>query len=100
MRFSTSFDYPPIPIRDYDYSAIDADTYDGAPDAGARASRIGRGRTAAAAIADLAEQWDELTADDLCRALAELSERPTPQSEYDATLAFITVAARLLTLGC
>jgi hypothetical protein len=43
---------PPIPIRDFDWSAIDDDTYDyDAP--------IGQGPTEAAAIADLLQQIEE-----------------------------------------
>ena len=52
MRIKTSFDYPPIPVRNFDWSAWDDDTYDiGAP--------IGRGRTEEDAIADLLEQLEE-----------------------------------------
>ncbi len=31
MRIKTEFIYPPIPIRNFDYSAIDVDTYNGDP---------------------------------------------------------------------
>ncbi len=55
MKISTSFDYPPIPDRQFDWSAIDSDTYDGAPDT-SPPSPIGYGPTEAAAIADLLEQ--------------------------------------------
>jgi len=51
-RVSVSFDYPPIPVRDFDWSAVDWNTYDGAPDSGNR-HQVGRGRTAEAALADL-----------------------------------------------
>jgi hypothetical protein len=54
MKIRTSFDYPPIPIRDYDWSAIDEDTYDGAEDSKTRC-QIGYGATEAEAIADLME---------------------------------------------
>ena len=53
LRILTTFDYPPIPNRDFDWSAIDADTYDG------ERSPIGRGATPNAAIADLLEQLEE-----------------------------------------
>lgn len=47
----TNFDYPPIPTRDNDWSAV-TDNYDmGDP--------IGRGATEADAIADLKEQLDD-----------------------------------------
>jgi hypothetical protein len=52
MRIVTHHDYPPIPIRDFDWSAIYADTYD-------EGSPIGRGRTEADAIADLKSQIEE-----------------------------------------
>ena len=51
----TSFDFPPIPIRSADWSAI-LDDYDGAPDAGPQ--YIGRGATEAEAIRDLVEQLE------------------------------------------
>jgi len=52
----TTFEYPPIPDRRWDWSAIDDDTYDGAPD-GPRCP-VGQGATEAEAIADLMEQLD------------------------------------------
>lgn len=52
MKIRTEFVYPPIPVRDFDWSAIDDDTYDGAEDSGTR-GQIGYGRTEAEAIADL-----------------------------------------------
>ena len=48
----TNFDYPPIPVRDFDWSAVD-DNYDGAEDSHCP---IGRGRTEQDAINDLLEQ--------------------------------------------
>ena len=42
--------YPPIPIRDWDWSAVDDNTYDGP------GNPIGWGRTEKAAIDDLVEQ--------------------------------------------
>ncbi len=52
MKIKTRFEYPPIPIRDFDWSAVDHETYDlGAP--------IGWGRTEQEAIADLIEQLSE-----------------------------------------
>lgn len=53
MKIRTSYDYPPIPIRSMDWSAVDDDTYDGP------GSPIGRGATEAEAIADLEEQIQE-----------------------------------------
>lgn len=62
MKIVTEFVYPPIPMRQFDWSAIDADTYDGADDAGGKARCIGRGATEAEAIADLMEQLEEFNA--------------------------------------
>ena len=53
MKIKTEFVYPPIPIRKFDWSAIDDDTYDGP------GSPVGTGATEAEAIADLMEQIDE-----------------------------------------
>lgn len=66
MRISVSFDYPPIPVRDMDFSAIDSSTYDGAEDSNCP---IGRGATRMRAVFDLlaqtAERNDDRTSDDL-----------------------------------
>jgi len=50
MQIRTTFVYPPIPVRDFDWSAVDDDTYDG------EGCPIGRGATEEEAIADLLEQ--------------------------------------------
>lgn len=55
IRIRTSFEYPPIPVRNMDWSAIDDDTYDGADDSHCP---IGRGETEQEAIADLLELED------------------------------------------
>ena len=61
---STSFDYPPIPIRSMDWSAIDANTYDasyeGEDESGSvwKCSPSGHGRTEAEAIEDLLDQLE------------------------------------------
>lgn len=52
MKIRTSHDYPPIPIRDFDWSAVTDDYEPGHP--------IGRGPTEQAAIDDLKEQLAEL----------------------------------------
>jgi len=49
MRIKTNFDYPPIPIRDYDWSAWDDETYD-------EGCLVGHGKTEQEAIDDLIEQ--------------------------------------------
>lgn len=56
FKIITSFDYPPIPIRCFDWCAFTED-YDGAPDAGWQP--VGHGETEAEAIADLMEQIEE-----------------------------------------
>lgn len=56
MHIRTTFVYPPIPDRRFDWSAVDADTYDGAEDSNCP---IGHGATEAEAIADLMEQIGE-----------------------------------------
>lgn len=53
MKIKTSHDYPPIPIRAFDWSAIDDDTYDG------EGCPVGHGATEAEAIADLLEQIED-----------------------------------------
>lgn len=57
----TSYDYPPIPERCFDWSATLRD-YDGAPDAKGPCSMVGRGPTETAAVADLLQQIDEWSA--------------------------------------
>lgn len=58
MKIRTEFIHPPIPIRCFDWSAVDEDTYDGAEDSRTR-GQIGRGATEAEAIADLMEILEE-----------------------------------------
>jgi hypothetical protein len=53
MKIMTSFVYPPIPIRNFDWAAFDDDTYDGP------GSIVGHGATKEAAIADFKEQLEE-----------------------------------------
>lgn len=53
INIRTSFDYPPIPVRQFDWSAIDDDTYDGADDS---SCPIGHGATEQDAIDDLMDQ--------------------------------------------
>ncbi len=56
QKIITGFDYPPIPIRSFDWHAV-TENYDGAPDAGWQP--VGHGETEAAAIADLLQQIEE-----------------------------------------
>jgi hypothetical protein len=52
MKIRTEFVYPPIPDRQFDWSAVDDDTYEpGCP--------IGSGRTELAAVKDLVQQLEE-----------------------------------------
>jgi hypothetical protein len=49
MKIRTSFEFPPVPSRDFDWCAYDDDTYEpGCP--------VGWGATEQAAVADLLEQ--------------------------------------------
>lgn len=61
MTIKTSFVYPPIPIRKFDWSAIDEDTYDADCDENGYFSTCpaGRGATEQEAIEDLMEQLAE-----------------------------------------
>lgn len=58
VKVHTNFDYPPIPVRTMDWSAV-SDNYDGAEDSSNR-SQIGRGATEQEAIADLLEQLEDV----------------------------------------
>ena len=51
MKIKTECHWPPIPIRSFDWSAVDDDTYNGP------GSPCGWGATEAEAIADFKEQW-------------------------------------------
>lgn len=83
MRIRVTFDFPPIPVREMDYSAIDDDTYDYAPDSPLHP--IGRGPTRDAALRDLAEQWDEdYTPEDVARL-----EREALAAQDVTTLIFL-----------
>ena len=53
MKIVTNYVYPPIPIRQFDWSAIDDDTYDG------EGCRIGYGATEQEAIDDLLDQMND-----------------------------------------
>lgn len=51
MKIRTDHVYPPIPLRDCDWSAVDADNYEGG-------DPIGWGPTEEEAIADLMEKLE------------------------------------------
>ena len=55
-RIRTDHVYPPIPIRAWDWSAVDDDTYCGCPDCHCP---VGLGATEDAAIADLLEKMED-----------------------------------------
>jgi hypothetical protein len=63
MKIVTNFDYPPIPFRQFDWSAVDSDTYDADYDyeLGQHVSKcpVGRGATEIEAIRDLLDQMEE-----------------------------------------
>lgn len=52
MKIRADFIFPPIPVRNFDWAAIDEDTYDGTLDSRTR-HQIGYGKTRDAAIEDL-----------------------------------------------
>lgn len=52
MKISVYNIYPPIPLRQFDWCAVDEETYDGAPDSRTR-NQVGYGATEEEAIADL-----------------------------------------------
>lgn len=54
MKVVTRYDPKPIPIRSFDWSAVDDDTYDGPP------CPVGYGRTEAEAVADLLDQLEDV----------------------------------------
>ena len=58
MKIVTHYWPKPIPMRCFDWSAVDDDTYDGAPD-GRNRNIIGFGATEAEAIQALKEQFDD-----------------------------------------
>ncbi len=72
MNIKTEFWAKPAPVRNWDWTAIDSDTYDGAPDAGPISRCIGYGKTEADAVADLEEQLEDARVDAL------LDEEPLP----------------------
>lgn len=61
FKVRTTYEYPPIPIRSMDWSAVDDDTYDVDCDQDGffSTSPIGHGPTEQAAIANLMEQLEE-----------------------------------------
>ncbi len=60
MKITTNFDYPPIPIRQFDWSAVDDNTYDG------EGCKIGHGATEEAAVRDLLTyMWEDEEIDDI-----------------------------------
>ena len=58
MRIRTECTYAPIPDRRFDWTAVNEDTYDGAPDSSTR-NQIGRGKTERDAIIDLLDILEE-----------------------------------------
>jgi hypothetical protein len=60
-KIRTTHEYPPIPIRSMDWSAVDDDTYDVDCDQDGffSTSPVGRGATEEEAINDLLEQLED-----------------------------------------
>jgi len=63
MKIVTEYWAKPGPSREYDWSALDSDTYDGADDSSTR-NQIGYGATEAEAVEDLMAVLDAY-ADDM-----------------------------------
>ena len=61
MKIQTEHIRPPVPSRNFDWSAIDADSYDGAPDSPTR-NQIGYGATETEATEDLKAQLGQANA--------------------------------------
>lgn len=61
MKIATSYVFPPIPCRSYDWIAVDDDTYDVDCDQDGyfSTSPVGHGATEQEAIADMMEQIEE-----------------------------------------
>jgi len=61
IKVRTTHEYPPIPVRDMDWSAVDDDTYDVDCDQDGyfSTSPVGRGATEDEAIKDLLQQIEE-----------------------------------------
>jgi hypothetical protein len=61
MKISTHFEYPPIPIRSFDWSAVDSETYDADCDQDGffSACPVGYGSTEQEAIEDLLSQIED-----------------------------------------
>lgn len=70
MKISTTFDSHPIPTRNCDWSAIDADTYDGTED-DPRRHQIGHGATEDEAVTDLIERLLEDEPAEIVRRVRE-----------------------------
>lgn len=58
MKIVATYDPKPVPLRHWDWTAIDADTCDGAPDS-PNHYQVGYGATRLEAINDLAEMLKE-----------------------------------------
>jgi hypothetical protein len=82
MKIETNYDYPPIPIRNMDWSAIDADSYDGVEDGNCM---MGNGATKQEAINDLLSQvYDDCPNDD--EFFEMLNEASIPEIEFSKSL--------------
>lgn len=66
MKIKTAFVYPPIPIRHFDWSAIDEETYDGP------GCPVGYGATEQEAIDDLLAQVDDEPLSDPASAIDDI----------------------------
>ena len=58
-KIRTDYWAKPIPLRQFDWSAVDDDTYDGAPDS-SNCNMVGYGMTEEEAVADLLRLMSEM----------------------------------------
>lgn len=84
MNIRTTYVYPPIPIRQFDWSAIDDDTYDG------EGCPIGTGATEREAVMDLYEQvYQDADVEDLQAEFDRLAPK-AETGEQHAHLCWLT----------
>lgn len=86
MSIRTMHEYPPIPIRCWDWSAVDDNTYDG------EGCRIGMGATEAEAVVDLildSGEWPDRTDKEAAwlYRLRQLTGEPCAEADDAAPLA-------------
>jgi hypothetical protein len=78
MKIKTDYWIKPIPLRNFDWSAVDDDSYDGP------GSPIGHGQTREDAIKDLMYQLaDRMTDEEYAAAMEEVQRKRDAQEGFD-----------------